>query len=59
MSDFVVIQPALALGSLERLFDLPALSRHPHQGFQCCLLRGRVKAIVGMLGLFFDTAPHE
>ncbi len=59
VADFVVVKPALALGGLEGLFNLPALSGHAHEGFQRGLGRGRIEAIVGMLGLFFDTAPHQ
>src|SRR5208282_4161871 len=58
-ADLVVIQPALALGGLESLLNLPALSSHTHKSLQCGLACGRVKPIVGMLGLFFDTAPYQ
>ena len=54
-----MIQPALALGGLEGLLDLPALSGHAHKAFQCGFARGRVKPIVGVLGLFFDAAPYQ
>src|ERR1035437_493785 len=34
VANLVVIQPALALGGLEGLLDLPALSSHTGQGFK-------------------------
>ena len=59
VADFVVIQSALALGGLEGLFNLPALSGDTHEGLQRGLLRGRLETIVGMLGFFFDAASHQ
>jgi hypothetical protein len=59
VADFVVIQTALALGGLEGLLDLPALSSHAHKRLQGCFLRGRVKPVVGMLRLLFDAAPYQ
>ncbi len=40
-------------------FDGPAPSGHAHEGFQHGLGRGCIEAIVGMLGLLFDAAPHQ
>ena len=59
MVNFIVIQPALNLGGLAGLLDLPALYSHAHKVFQCGYARGRVKPIVGVLGLFFDAAPYQ
>ncbi len=42
-----------------RLLHLPALTSHAHKRLQGCRLRGRVKPVVGMLGLLFDAAPYQ
>src|ERR1035441_10775649 len=49
VTSVVVIQSAFALGSLEGLLNLPALPGNVHKSLQSCLLRGRVKPVVGML----------
>ena len=59
VANLVVIQPALALGGLEGLLDLPALSSHTGQGFKRGFAGGRVDRIVGVFGLLIDTAPHQ
>src|SRR5271166_6204639 len=59
VANLVVIQSAFALGSLKALLDLPALSGHSDQRLQRVFPGGSVTEIVGVLGLFFDTAPHQ
>ena len=54
-----MIQPALALGGLEGLFNLPALSGHAHKRFQRRFMLGRIKPVVGLLRLVFDAAPNQ
>ena len=54
-----MIQPALALGGLEGLFNLPALSGHAHKRFERRFMLGRIKPVVGMLRLVFDAAPNQ
>ena len=59
VAHFVMVQPALAFGSLEGLLDLPALSGHAYKRFERRFVLGRIKPVVGMLWLLFDAAPHQ
>src|ERR1035437_3763034 len=59
VANLVVIQSAFALGGLKALLDLPALSGHSDKRLQRIFPGGSVTEIVGVLGLFFDTAPHQ
>src|ERR1035441_198468 len=59
VANLVVIQSAFALGGLKALLDLPALSGHSDKRLQRVFPGGSVTEIVGVLGLFFDTAPHQ
>ena len=59
VADLVVVQPALSLGRLETLFDLPALSSNPHQGSTGGLGSRGVAQVVGVFELLSETAPHQ
>ena len=59
VAHLVMIEPALALGGLEGLLDLPALASHAHQRSQVRFRRGCMKPIVSMFWLLFDAAPHQ
>src|SRR5271166_3413477 len=59
VANLVVIQSALALGSLKGVLDLPALSSHTGQGWQGGSAGGRVSQVVGILRLRLEAASHE
>src|SRR5271166_3075400 len=59
VAHFVVVPPAFAFSCLKGLLDQPALSSHSDQRCKRVFPGGSVTEIVGVLGLFFDTASHE
>ena len=59
VADFVVVQPAFALGRLECNLDFPAPPGHLGQSPQTGLGSRRIGEVVGKLGLLFAAAPRR
>ena len=57
VANFVVVQPALALGGLEGRLDLPELPGNLHQRLQSGLGGGCMEPVLSALRLIFDATP--